>query len=370
MKRYCIIFLIVFLITGCKERIDIPLRETDEALLVVEGVLNSGGTTTITLSRSAHIGQAFQFRMENNAQVRVEDKNNVLQQLAGNGLGKYIGNLNLTLGAEYRLRIITTDGREYQSDYVQVRETPAIDSVNWKKENNGLMIYVNTHDQDNDTRYYRWEWEETWQYNSSFFAELIWQEPNIVPIPPGLNTYSCWSNANSNNIILATSSQLQSDVIFEYPVTHIPQGSEKLEYRYSILVRQYALDRTSYEYFNLMKKNTESLGSIFDPQPSELRGNIYCISNPKESVIGYLTASTTTEKRIFITSSEAGWAYHLNCYDFDILPHPDTIKKYVPNFLPWTAEYGPNGVVKYYLAPANCVDCRTRGGSNIKPSFW
>jgi len=371
MKKYSLFVLICLVLASCKDPYEMPLRPTDLSLLVVEGNLNRGGITTISLSRSDKLNGAFQNHPVMNAVVQVEDRNNNQQAFTGINNGKYTAALNLDPSREYRLKITTPDGKKYESEYVPVLETPAIDSVNWKRTEDGLDIFVNTHDPDNNSRYYRWEWEETWQHNASFFAEYLWQDPVIVPIPPNFNIYSCWSGAASTNIILGSSSQLQSDVIYQAPITHVPNGSEKISVRYSILVKQYTLNQTAYEYLNLMKKNTENLGSIFDPQPSELRGNITCTTNPEESVIGFITASNVTEKRLFVLRQEVNWSYMLQCYDFDIINNQDTIRKYINlNFLPWTADIGAFGPVKYYMAPDYCVDCRISGGTNIKPSFW
>ncbi len=372
MKQLTIIFLF-FLIGGCKDRFDLPLRPSDVSMLVVDGLLTAGDTTTITVSRSSKLGSAFQFLPELQSQLMVEGSDNSLQQLTETGNGRYSALLQLTVGNQYKLKISTKDGRQYESDFVNVKETPPIDSISWKRENDGVMIYASTHDPSNNTRYYKWDWVETWQYNSSFFQEYIYVEPNIVPIPPTLNTYSCWSTTRSTSILLGSSAQLQSDVIFENPIHHIPEGSEKISYRYSILVKQHSLEKTAYDYLQMMKKNTESLGSIFDAQPSELRGNIHCITNPAEAVIGYVSASSVSSQRIFILNSQVGWAYFLLCESFIVPNHPDSFKKHVPLYLPYTPEYSltnPTIIVGYHFANNYCVDCRIRGGSNVKPSFW
>jgi hypothetical protein len=151
----------------------------------------------------------------------------------------------------------------------------------------------------------------------------------------------------------------------------IPAGSEKVSVRYSILLKQQSLAKEAYEYFTLMKKNTESLGSIFDPQPSELRGNIQCISHPTEGVIGYVTASSYSQKRIFITRQQANWNFSQNC-SYERVPNmPDSLKQWLPTFLPWGGEeVVPGVVVTYYMSPASCVDCTLRGGDLGMPSYW
>src|SRR5690606_35363898 len=109
---------------------------------------------------------------------------------------------------------------------------------------------------------------------SYYFSEFIYENDLVRPrVFPNEDVSVCWKYANSSTILLGSSAKLQSAVISEKPLTTIPAGHEKLAKRYSILVKQYAIDKKAYEFYSLMKKNTESLGSIFDPQPSEIRGN-------------------------------------------------------------------------------------------------
>jgi hypothetical protein len=87
----------------------------------------------------------------------VEGKDNTTRQLPMSGEGVYSSpDLNLVLDAEYRLRIITANGKEYQSDYITAKKTPAIDSLEFRQNEKGVQIYVNTHDALNNTWYYRW----------------------------------------------------------------------------------------------------------------------------------------------------------------------------------------------------------------------
>jgi hypothetical protein len=104
--------------------------------------------------------------------------------------------------------------------------------------------------------------------------------------------------------VIASSAKLSSDVIFQAPVTTILSTNEKISVRYSILLRQYALTKEAYEFWENIRKNTEQLGSIFDAQPSQLQGNIHCISNPTEPVIGFVTITNIQRKRIFIDNSQ------------------------------------------------------------------
>ncbi|MFL5738940.1 MAG: DUF4249 domain-containing protein [Flavisolibacter sp.] len=376
MKKTTLFFFLSLLLTNCRDPYDIPINPSDKSLLVVEGVLNSGtGATRIILSKSSTNNQPYTPQPELDAKLVVEGKDNSIQSLTETGGGIY-GSSQLTLqpDMEYRLKIITINGKAYASDYVKVLNTPPIDSVSWKKENDGITIYVNTHDPSSDAGYYQWDYEETWEHHATYHANYKWNPSSqtIVPMLPGEDFFYCWSSNNSKNLLLGSSSQFQTDMIHEMPMTFIPEGSEKMNTRYSILVHQRRLDKTGYEYLQLMKKNTEQLGSIFDPQPSELRGNIHCLSNPEESVIGYLTASSLSEQRIFITSTQAGWSNYDYCTNFEIPNDPDSVKSYIANFyLPFDADRSPGGgIAGWYFSESYCVDCRVRGGITVKPAFW
>ena len=365
------IIVLIFVLAGCRDKYDLPLRQTDVSLLVVEGVLNAGQEpTTITLSRTLKMSDATAFKPVLGARLTVEDKNGGIFTLSETGNGNYTSRqLPLAVNQEYRLRIQTSDHKEYLSDYVVAEKTPDIDSITWKKENDKAIVYANTHDVNNKTHYYKWDYSETWEIRSFYYAEYRWVSGSTIVPSPGYHSV-CWKYAQSKNLLLGTSIQLQSDVISEAPLLEIEPFSEKLSVRYSILVRQQSLTKQAYEYLQLMKKNTESLGSIFDAQPSELKGNIKCLTNPDEGVIGFLTASSFSEKRLFITAQEAGWRFPQDCPPITVKNNPDSIKMWVPGYLPFSAEGDFGVIVSYDMAFAGCVDCVIRGGDLNRPSYW
>lgn len=371
-----LLFLSVMAVT-CRDKFEPDLVSTTKSYLVVEGVLNAGsGSTYIQLSRSTTLDSRAQIVPEPNAAVTVEGRDNSVRPLSWNGNGLYVSaGLNLTINSDYRLRIKTTDGREYLSAYVTARTTPPIDSIGFHTNEKGMQIYVNTHDPANKTWYYRYEYDETWEINSYYYSHYIYiKATNTVrERVPGEEVFQCWKYGRSTGIVIASSAKLQSDVIHEAPVAFIDRNAERLSVRYSILLRQYALDKDGYHFYEQMKKNTESMGTVFDPQPSQVWGNISCVSDPTELVIGYITACTVEEKRKFIVSSEVpDWRYYQDCPTVNIKNHPDSIKEFgYGQYLPYTALLSPAGDITYYGSSSTiCVDCTERGGSLMKPSYW
>jgi hypothetical protein len=68
------------------------------------------------------------------------------------------------------LYIKTKGGEEYISDYVGIMDTPPIDSVAWRPDGDGVSVMVNTHDVTGQSKYYRWDYVETWEYESPFIS--------------------------------------------------------------------------------------------------------------------------------------------------------------------------------------------------------
>ncbi|WP_153799800.1 DUF4249 domain-containing protein [Foetidibacter luteolus] len=373
----------LLLLAACKERYDPPNISPATGYLVVEGFINSGAATStvITLSRTVKLEET-QVVHEAGAAVNIESENGETYPLQPGVSGQYSSQpLTLNPASRYRLRIITSDGKEYLSSYTPVKTGPPIDSITWKREEGGVQIYVNAHDEQNNTRFYQWKFEETWEFYSSFSSSLIYTKDQLGR-PVGVayrypdhsindSIYQCWNTIYSSNILLGSTEKLVTDVVY-LPMRFIEPASVKLSSLYSIKLKQYALSREAYQFMQKMKKNTEQLGSVFDPQPSELRGNIENINDPSEVVVGFVDVTEEKEKRIFIYNREVpGWGYNAGCRQEEIDNHPDSIAKYGAGLLPATPnKMGLFGaILTFYASDPVCIDCTMRG-TNVKPDFW
>jgi hypothetical protein len=370
---------------ACKEKYISPVTSPATGYLVVEGAINSGiGATNITLSRTAGL-QIQNIVYEKGAIVKVEGEDNTSKQLTEVSDGNYtISGLNLNANKKYRLNITTKDGKVYLSDFSSVIYNPPIDSVNWKRENGSVQMYVNTHDDTNNTQYYQWETSETWEIHSGYLSALKYKQTNSakgtvysVDFSDSINKsidygkYYCWKTVPSSQILTGTTVALSKNII-NLPIANIPQDSWKLNVLYSLFTRQLSISKGKYEFLQRMKKNTEGTGSIFDAQPSDLNGNLHCVSNTNEPVIGYIDVCNIQEKRIFISRNQVpDWNYYQGCNEIKITNNSDSIQIHGLYLLPTYPETNPmtGAILSFYAAPPECVDCRLRG-SNIKPSFW
>jgi hypothetical protein len=374
-------YLVVLSLLCCRKPYGPPAINSPGSYLVVEGVINPGSDSTIIkLSKTVKLSSATPLNPALGATVTVESNQGSSCPLIDvNNDGNYsAAALNLPGSQQYRLKINTSDGRQYVSDFVPVKLTPAIDSVGYVLTNNNVQLYVNAHDPANNTHYYRWDYEETWIFHSKYFSDLVvnTNTASIAFRTPAQQIYTCFGNDASSNIDLGSTANLSQDVVYQAPLTKIPFTSEKFEEKYSILVQQYALTGDAYTFYQNLKKNTEQLGSIFDAQPSQINGNIHCLTNPNEPVIGYISATNVQSKRIFLLNSILPpltmATYPYDC-EQDTLPiNGDLTTLLGPPyvFIPINLAYNKKGVfVGYLYSRPLCVDCTLRG-TITQPSFW
>lgn len=366
------IIIIGIFLAGCKEKYEPVLKPGQKNFLVVEGILNASGATTIHLSRTSELNEHSNMTSEGGATVLIVGNDGSQTGLTETSPGIYEGELLLQAANTYNLHIRTAEGKDYESAMQSVKQTPPIDSVSWNRTDKNVDIRVSTKDPFGQTSYYKWDYVETWEFHSPFAANYVYNGSIVVardPLEIPL-LYTCWNNQTSASILIGTSKKLAANVISNAPLLTIANGDERLSVRYSILVRQYAIDENTYNFYQQLKSNTESLGSIFDALPTDISGNITCVTNPSEKVIGYVSAASIQEKRLFIANSEVpDWGFTPQCETLEVPNTPLDFANNYPPYAPFEPITFGVSVVAYKSAAISCVDCRTRGTNN-RPSFW
>jgi hypothetical protein len=376
-KWYLFLWLIL---PACKEKYMPDIHVPASGFLVVEGFINAGnGPTSIQLSRTTGLDSIY-ILPEAGAQVEVQGENGASYPLTEQGSGKYsVNQLTIDPGQRYRLHIKTSNGKEYLSDLTEVKITPPIDSVSWKAGSDDLGVFVSTHDDEKKSVYYQWEFQETWQYNTILKSDYIRSAPGEITNRTAEESFPpfCWSYDASENIMISSSAKLSEDVIHEFPLTRISYSTtNKLNTRYSILVKQRVLTKEWFEWKDRVKKNTEKLGSIFDPLPSGITGNIHSITDPTETVIGFIGCTTEVEKRIFISHSDIPNVNIYTGYEDCITSDLPYYTEKTDNLLTGTGtvitglQVNAGVITGVTISNIDCVDCRLKGGTATKPDFW
>jgi len=242
----------------------------------------------------------------------------------------------------------------YFSDFLYPIQTPEIDSIFWSKRIQGqqVNIHVSTRSTNNKMLYYRWSYKEDWE------------------IRPEIKTSAypdhCWATSINTELLLGSAERTVGGRVTEV-LTGMMSSNPKLSQLYRIDVKQNAISKRAYDYFANIKKNAELSGSLFAPVPSELRGNISCITYPEKPVIGYIDVSLTTYKRRYIYRYDG--AYERPRTECGIYTREELCTKFdlfcnsPPSTPPWLI-YNNQPVTYVHQ---DCVECP---GTPYKPEDW
>lgn len=372
MKRL-IIFTVV--LSGCIDPYSPPEIQESDPVLVVDGFININDWSTIQLTRSQNLLSEAEPQIVNGANVWLEDESGNKFYFIELGLGIYRLPPQVFSAPAYRL-IIQTDLNEYESSFERVVTTPAIDSITWSiTDDLGVQLYVNTHDENTPVGYYRWTFDETWLYQSKFQSIYTYDYTTRSVGLRSDDIFHCYRYDESKDILTESTTRLSENVVYRFPIHYIKQNSERLRMKYSMLVKQFAITKDAFSYWQQVKKTTEDLGTLFGPLPAQIIGNIKNTGNPSEPVVGYFSIGTMTTKRIFITSLEVPPPLfydrpYENCEEYELFnadvpsfSGPYLLTGGIPSLV------GP-GILGYYYAIPRCVDCRITGGTTTKPDFW
>jgi len=365
----------LLLFPGCITEYEPTGIEEVSDLLIVDGTISSG-ESVITLRRSVGLTESLTGGEGiSNATMYVESNDgNIIGYADHKGDGEYIiPTGTLRADKEYRLRI-SVSGLEYESTFLSPLFTPEIDSLAVVKKGEGQTVYmvVSTHDPLNQSRFYRWSYKEHWEMKTELFANAGLEQDeygnDIVvyyTLSSSNNYYYCWGKDHSRILLLESADKLTENKITQKALVGWEPSNRRLSMLYYISVSQMMLHKEAYDYFYNLQKNIEQTGSIFSPIPSEMKGNIKCITNPDLPVVGYIDVTTITEKDMFVPE-KAGY------YEPPVLLCESQIQNDPAFFYPPVyAFYEYYGPYETLFAPHRCVNCtKLDFGTKNKPDFW
>jgi len=369
------VFLLAVIITDSCTYPYVPPIGNFQNLLVIEGHIVKGeNVQVINISRSSSFNEP-EYLPVSGCIVMVADHSGKNFRFTETVKGRYIASIpddQLKYNTAYTLFVTTPDNKNYESSPEMLLPGIPIDSVYYKDEPGqtvatgrleGLQFYVDIKAPANDTRFFRWVMDETWEYHRKFPIETYWDGRRKLTMPPNSDTLIvCYITQPVTGFYSTTTSNLTLNEKKRIPLNHVSNQSNRLETKYSLLIKQYSLTEDAYKYFNMKKTETQESGSLYQSQPGQSFSNVVNSDDPDEKVLGFFWASSVSEKRIFA-----------------IPPFSFTIKPYCyTELLDW-ANIADYRLKTFYIireganeftAPDMCFNC-TRGGGTLKrPDFW
>jgi hypothetical protein len=393
MKSLLLISFFIILFAGCITEF-IPALNENEEMLVVEGLItDQPGEDTVKIYKTLSIWTK-EWRTDlENCSVWITDDLSNLYHLRRIEDGIYVtdpATFRGMPGRKYTLHFTAKTNGElhnYESLPMKMIPVPPIDTIYFEKRNytyqnvpvEGCQIYLETHDPADSCRFYRWDYQETWE----------------IRLPFNVENKVCWASEKSKDIMIKNTSLLSKNMIERYPMKLITNPVERLGIKYSLLVNQYSLNEGEFHFWEKLQNSVEIVGGLYDIIPSTIPGNIYCHEDKLEKVLGYFSVSAVKSKRLFIKEKFIGkYQMYENCVtdtaylripnDTNFLywgflkypdsPYPrnlDTISQESWNATWWVLNEFRNSIppMRYVTNKRWCGDC-TAKGTNIKPFFW
>ncbi len=392
LKKYSalLLLLISVILYGCIEEIDLETETFESALVIEATITDKNEQQTIMLSRT------FQFEedgpaAESNAQVTVLDETGTQYTFEESPeiAGKYVSTSAFAAqpNRNYQLKIATANGRNYESESIQLPQGTPIENLYAEKAINnqgikGASVMLDSYNPQGTSNYYRFEYVETYKIISRFASDqdlvVVSASPPVFDlIPKTREEEVCYVTVASNSILLANTNSLTEDRLSRYQVRFIERTDPIIAQRYSILVEQSVISREAYTFYELLKSFSGSESLFSQIQPGFIEGNIASLANENEKVIGIFNAAAVSSERVFfnyidvfdVEDGSPGLFLGDNC----ILNSPDP-RALVPLIQNNTAKFVRLGTVEggmgpYTVAPRICVDCTVFGTSEV-PEFW
>jgi len=397
------VFLILSLATiSCTEQY--AFKNTDfESALVVEGTItNEIKNQTIRVSKVYELEETGP-KFETGANVFVtDDQGNEYQFEEKDTVYVSLTEFRAEPGKKYQLKIKTREGKNYTSDEQTLTTETKIDNITATVETvqgqRGVQINVNSYDPANSSKYYKYEYAETYKIIApmwDFRKTTVVSSPAIPPNPaedfPGSPAYegilvtprtyeseTCYSTKKSDKIILNTTNGTSEDRV-HFPVRFISNQNYIISHRYSIFIKQYVQNLAAHTYYKTLRDLSTSESVLSPKQPGFFYGNIKSVENPEEKVIGFFEVSAVSSERIYFNYSDLFPNEPLPPYyesDCEIKefkncdgdpPCKGAILRSIirSNSL---VHFSSNDPFYFMVKPA-CGDC-TSFSSNIVPPFW
>lgn len=382
-KIFCVL-LLSFFIQGCTETYPLLTNTYEEAIVVEATLTNELKTQEIKITKTSKFEDT-QIQVEKGAIVIIKDnQNNEYAFEENNGVYKSKDEFQILPAKTYTLEIKTTDGKTYESSPETLTTVSPIQSIiptlTTNKDNvTGIQINVNSYDAGKTSKYYRYEYQESYKIVSPRWSpyKVITTGPeSVAVIQNSADTRTCYSTKNSTDIILYSTSDLAEDRV-NLPIRFIEEDNYIIGHRYSILVKQYVENLPAYTFHRTMRDIAGSSSILSPKQPGVISGNIKCISDSNTKVIGYFDVASVSEQRIFFNYNDffpgKPAPFFNPCNDIPFLfcfrgqgcNGESMIYNIDEHLMTYISNLGTN----YILTPSECGDC-TSFSSNIIPPFW
>ena len=320
MARSFIIAFILAAMTWSCEEIYLPELEKMDNLLVVEARFVYGQPGQIVrLYRTVNFNDPMGiYPKVSNAMVRLVDGQGTSMELSSQGEGLYYLGHDLKANENYKL-VIKLEGKEYESAYQSVPVVSEIDSVyavymekvvpsgtdqsaDELGRLRGFQLYADI-GRGEGTAYYRFTHRLIAQYSYNINKPV-----NGIPTDITVFAWQSMTPGGIFNIASPPEYSSQSGIV-KHPLVFLnrdytiqKQDTATYFQGWISITSQYAISEGTWEFYRDLNRQLSAGDKLFDPMHTQARGNLRCVSDPSEVILGNFEISTMKESRYFLIS--------------------------------------------------------------------
>jgi hypothetical protein len=299
--------------------VEYPFESQDPGrLLTVEGRITTQlKKHQIRLSRASQYGPDFNGlnRPESLATVLIRDdlgKTILLEEISP-GVYETPDFVSAEIGRSYNLEIITFIGRRYISLPETIVPVPKIDSLSYRSVRTettnrllsdvGVQVIAHFRDPGDEKNYYYWAGNESTyvlvtqpeDFTNPIIHPTCPRCPNPKPCckicfrkdQPVANIYTS-NDSEFNGLYQSRIIAYISDDGLRFLDTYRYEGSNL------------SINERGHRFLKLVDQQISLTGSVFDPPPANIRGNVFSLDDDNETVLGYFFASDEQPLQAYI----------------------------------------------------------------------
>ncbi len=291
---------------ACVDRLNIPI-EDEITTLVVEGyVTTQPRRHRIKLSYSAKYGTIFEGTIlpVQGANVSIRDESGAQVRLEEGFSGFYFTPIDyrVRVGVSYTLIINTAEQENYVSLPQKVPKVSPIDSITLRYRkmaiendvlyDHGIEVYAEFKDPVEETNYYMWR-------NKGTYFVITDPEDHEPPLDCCATCYVDEDNADQQ-IYLADDRTVAGQRVTKL-VAYIRDDGKRYDEQYELRLSQLGITKSAYNYFDLLNQQLQISGSIFDPPPATVGGNMINLDDSDDQPIGFFVLADEFVDTTFIS---------------------------------------------------------------------
>ncbi len=308
-QHFLLAALTGLLFGSCIDEIKLDTGDARQ-LLVVDGLLSDSlQVHDIRLNYSALLGLGLDHIKEpvTGATVRVLDDAGGSFDFTETASGVYSRLMQGEAGKAYHVELKTADGKTIRSTPAVLTKAPpllpattkvveevSISQTGTTLYDKRLALEINTDVSAMPERPYL-RWRATGEYE---FGE---DYPGII------DRKICYvkNTVDLNNIKIFDTHTLAGGLLFNEPLL-TTKYDYRFAYMYCFHLFQFAISEAEYQYWRDVRDNVTIDGSLFDPPPGTVTGNLFNPDDPNDQILGYFSVAGVHYKRHFISAAELG----------------------------------------------------------------